>query len=65
MFCSQARRRADHLFRELWANDDDAQHKFAQRVLSGRYQFFEVDVVDPAGGERAVPDPRALASPRA
>jgi hypothetical protein len=49
LFCGQARRRADRLFTELWANDDDAQYKAAQRVLSGRYEWFEHDVLDPAG----------------
>jgi alkylation response protein AidB-like acyl-CoA dehydrogenase len=49
LFCGQARRRADRLFTELWANDDAAQYRVAQRVLSGRYAWFEEDVLDPAG----------------
>ena len=49
LFCGQARRRADRLFRELWSNDDDGQYKVAQKVLSGRYEWFEQDVLDPAG----------------
>ena len=49
LFCAQARRRADRLFTELWANDDDAQYEVAQQVLSGRYEWFEHDVLDPAG----------------
>jgi alkylation response protein AidB-like acyl-CoA dehydrogenase len=49
LFCGQARRRADRLFRQLWANDDDAQYRVAQQVLSGRYAWFEDDVLDPAG----------------
>ena len=65
MFCTQARRRADQLFHELWSNDDNAQYKFARGVLGGRYTFFEVDVVDPAGGERTVLHERPLANPRA
>jgi hypothetical protein len=49
LFCGQARRRADRLFAELWANDDRAQYEAAQQVLSGRYAWFEEDVLDPAG----------------
>lgn len=49
LFCDQARRRADVLFDELFHNDDDASYKVAQKVLDGRYTFFEQDIVDPAG----------------
>jgi len=49
LFCSQARRRADRLFSELWSNDDSAQYGAAQQVLAGRYTWFEEDVLDPAG----------------
>ena len=38
LFCSQARRRADALFHELWANDDDAGYSAAQKVLDGPLQ---------------------------
>ncbi len=55
LFCSQARRRADGLFDELFANDDDAQYKRAQAILEGRYAFFEHDVVDPAGDGPMIP----------
>jgi alkylation response protein AidB-like acyl-CoA dehydrogenase len=55
LFCGQARRRADRLFRELWANDDDAQYRIAQQVLAGRYQWFEEDVLDPAGDGPMMP----------
>ena len=55
LFCGQARRRADRLFSELWANDDKAQYKAAQRVLSGRYAWFEEDVLDPAGDGPMMP----------
>jgi len=66
MFCTQARRRADQLFHEPWStNDDNAQYKFAGGVLGGRYTFFEVAVVDPAGAERTVLHERPLANPRA
>jgi len=57
LFCSQARRRADRLFHELWANDDDANYRAAQRVLEGRYTWIEEGVADPAGhGEPMVQD---------
>ena len=55
LFCGQARRRADRLFTELWANDDAAQYEVAQRVLSGRYGWFEQDVLDPAGDGPMMP----------
>jgi hypothetical protein len=55
LFCKQARRRADVLFEELWANDDDSQYKTAQKVLEGRYRWFEHDVLDPAGDGPMIP----------
>jgi len=55
LFASQARRRADRLFTELWANDDDDQYKAAQKVLDGRYGWFEDDVLDPAGDGPMIP----------
>jgi hypothetical protein len=55
LFCGQARRRADRLFTALRANDDDAQYEAAQQVLSGRYEWFEEDVLDPAGDGPMVP----------
>jgi hypothetical protein len=55
LFCGQARRRADRLFTELWANDDAAQYEVAQQVLSGRYGWFEQDVLDPAGDGPMMP----------
>ena len=58
LFCDQARRRADRLFAELWANDDEAQYAAAQQVLAGRYEWFEADVLDPAGDGPMMP-PRA------
>jgi hypothetical protein len=56
LFCSQARRRADRLFHELWANDDDAQYETAQKVLEGEFEWFEHDVLDPAGDGPMIPD---------
>ncbi|MDX6639708.1 MAG: hypothetical protein QOF12_719 [Solirubrobacteraceae bacterium] len=56
LFCRQARRRAERKFDELWANDDDAQYATAQKVLEGRYAFFEADLVDPAGPGPMIPE---------
>jgi alkylation response protein AidB-like acyl-CoA dehydrogenase len=49
LFCSMARRRADTLFHELWANDDDDRYRAAQKVLDGRYGWLEEGILDPAG----------------
>ena len=57
LFVLQARRRADRLFHELWANDDDKQYRTAQRILEGRHTWFEEDVLDPAGEGRHMPVP--------
>jgi alkylation response protein AidB-like acyl-CoA dehydrogenase len=62
LFCGQARRRADTLFGELWANDDDAQYKVAQEILAGRYAWFEEDVLDPAGDGPMIPQHAAPAA---
>jgi alkylation response protein AidB-like acyl-CoA dehydrogenase len=56
LFCNQARRRAERLFDELFDNDDDAQYRRAQSVLEGRYEFFEHDVLDPAGDGPMIPE---------
>ncbi len=56
LFCRQARRRADRLFHDLWMNDDADQYELAQSVLEGRYEFFEYDVVDPAGSGPMIPE---------
>jgi len=55
LFARQATRRADALFREIWANDDSAQYAAAQKVLGGRYEWFEADVLDPAGDGPHIP----------
>ena len=55
LFCLQARRRADRLFKELWSNDDDAQYAAARAVLDGRHTWFEDDV-DPAGEGPMIPE---------
>jgi hypothetical protein len=55
LFCAMARRRADTLFRELWANDDDSRYSAAQKVLEGRYSWLEDGVLDPAGDGPMMP----------
>jgi alkylation response protein AidB-like acyl-CoA dehydrogenase len=50
LFCSQARRRVDTLFHELWANDDVDNYKAAMGVLDGRYAWLEEGIADPSGG---------------
>ncbi len=44
-----SRRRAEDKFSQLFSNDDSAQYKTAQKVLEGRYTWFEADILDPAG----------------
>src|SRR3954470_3006278 len=48
LFCRQARRRADRLFHELWANDDSEGYAAAQAVLDGRHEWIEEGVPDPS-----------------
>jgi alkylation response protein AidB-like acyl-CoA dehydrogenase len=61
LFCRQARLRADRLFTELWANEDDANYRGAQRLLEGRYQWLEDGVLDPSGeGPMIAGQPEAL-----
>ena len=55
LFCSMARRRADALFGELWANDDDSRYSAAQKVLEGRYKWLEEGILDPAGDGPMMP----------
>lgn len=47
LFCHQARRRAEDLLDQLWHNDDALQYEATQRLLSGRYLWFEEDIADP------------------
>ena len=49
LFCKMAKRRADTLFHELWANDDDDRYAAAQNVLAGRYTWLEEGMEDPSG----------------
>jgi alkylation response protein AidB-like acyl-CoA dehydrogenase len=55
LFCRQARRRADHLFAQLWANDDDANREAAGQVLAGRYEWLEEGIADPSGDGPMIP----------
>src|SRR4051795_4391335 len=48
LFAKQARRRVDALFAAVFANDDDASYKTAQKVLEGRYTWLEEGVADPS-----------------
>src|SRR6478672_13956602 len=41
LFCTQARRRVDRLFHDLWFNDDADNYEAAMKVLDGRYTAFE------------------------
>src|SRR4051812_21000892 len=49
LFAKHARRRVDELFSAVFANDDDAAYKTAQKVLEGRYTWLEEGVADPSG----------------
>ena len=49
LFCAMAKRRAEILFHELWANDDDSRYSAAQKLLDGRYTWLEEGILDPAG----------------
>ena len=56
LFCSMAKRRADTLFNELWANDDDSRYGTAQKLLDGRYAWLEEGIFDPAGDGPMMPE---------
>jgi alkylation response protein AidB-like acyl-CoA dehydrogenase len=55
LFCTQARRRADALFDQLWANDDNTNFAAAQRVLAGHYIWLEEGIADPSGDGAMIP----------
>ena len=57
LFCAMAKRSADTLFDELWANDDDDRYAAAQKVLAGRYTWLEEG--DPRPRRRRADDPGA------
>jgi alkylation response protein AidB-like acyl-CoA dehydrogenase len=62
LFCRQARRRVEQLFTALWANEDTANYRGAQRVLEGRYAWLEEGIIDPSGeGPMLAPQPDAVA----
>ena len=54
LFCRQARRRADDLFKSLHDNDDTYNYKAAQKTLEGRYAWLEEGLLDPADAPAAV-----------
>jgi len=59
LFCTQARRRANNLFRDLWQNDDDQGYKTAQKVLDGRYTWLEEGILEQSGDDK----PQVAAQP--
>src|SRR3954454_3719919 len=63
LFAKQARRRVDELFSAVFANDDDAAYKTAQKVLEGRYAWLEEGIADPSGdGPMVAGQPEDLAA---
>jgi alkylation response protein AidB-like acyl-CoA dehydrogenase len=50
-FCTQAQLRAERLFHDLWSNADEANHRLASNVLSGRHTWLEKGIVDPSFGD--------------
>ena len=55
LFCAQARRRAETLFHELWANDDDTNRAGANALLDGRFTWLEEGIIDPSGEGPMIP----------
>jgi hypothetical protein len=55
LFCTQARRRAERHFADLWDNDDEDSHAAARRVLDGRYLWVEEGIADPSGDGPMIP----------
>ncbi len=56
LFCTQAKRRVENLFAELWSNDDDANRAASARLLDGRYRWLEDGIVDPSGEGPMIPE---------
>jgi alkylation response protein AidB-like acyl-CoA dehydrogenase len=50
-FCNQAQHRTERLFHELWNNADEANHRLALDVLSGRHTWLEAGILDPSVGD--------------
>jgi len=48
VFCAQARRRAEELFAQLWANTDAKDSALARHVLEGRHTWLEEGILDPS-----------------
>jgi alkylation response protein AidB-like acyl-CoA dehydrogenase len=51
VFCNQAQLRTGRLFHELWTNADEANHRLALSVLSGRHTWLEEGIIDPSAGD--------------
>jgi Acyl-CoA dehydrogenase, C-terminal domain len=47
-FCGQARQRCEELFGQLWNNTDAADAGLARKVMSGRYRWLELGIIDPS-----------------
>jgi hypothetical protein len=57
LFCRGSRRTVEHLFHQLWNNDDALKYRVAQRILKGEHLWLEegtLKVVGPA--ESLVPE---------
>jgi alkylation response protein AidB-like acyl-CoA dehydrogenase len=65
LFCRQARLRIDRLFTDLWSNEDDANHRGAERLLDGRYRWLEEGIIDPSGEGPMIPEPPEQLTPSA
>jgi alkylation response protein AidB-like acyl-CoA dehydrogenase len=59
LFCRNARRRVDRLFRDLWNNEDARNYRMAQRVVEGRYTWLETGILDPSGSGPMISEPQA------
>jgi alkylation response protein AidB-like acyl-CoA dehydrogenase len=63
LFSAQAHRRVEQLFTALWANEDTANYRGAQRVLDGRYAWLEEGIIDPSGeGPMIAPQPERVST---
>ena len=65
LFCANASRRVDRLFRELWRNEDARNYRAAQQVVDGRYTWLEAGILDPSGTGPMVaePEPADVSAP--
>ena len=63
LFCRQARRKVQGLFRDLWRNDDSFKYRVALGVLEGRQRWLE-SLVDGLEPQVAVAPPPAKAAKR-